>query len=147
MMVPKEQCRRCREWVSLELDVQLSQFEQTLVRRHLERCASCADFAADVRGATSLLRSADVQSPPAPVDVRLPRRASQFVGRTGMAAVAAAAAVVAVTVNGLTGSAGPPSAQADSTSDLVSMRLARAHQLRLPLAGPANLRVRVIETD
>jgi hypothetical protein len=146
MMVPSEQCRRCREWVSVALDVPLSQFEQALLRRHLSACGDCATFAADVRGATALLRAAEPVEPSAPVEVRLPRRASsQLLARSGLAVAAAAAAVAALSTSGLTNGTqlGGAAAQAASSAELPSMRLVRSQQLR----PSATVRIRVIEVD
>lgn len=144
-MVQNQQCRRCREWVSVELDSPLSQFEQALMRRHLSRCADCASFAADVRGATALLRTAEAVPLPAPLALHLPRSAGQLLARTGMVAAVAAAAAAAVLTNGLTGTTPlgtTAAAQAQSTADLVSMRLDRSQQLRV-----SNERPRVIVVD
>jgi|SRR5579884_2693739 len=151
MMVPSEQCRRCREWVSVGLDVPLSQFEQALLRRHLDDCPDCAVFAADVRGATALLRAAEPLDPSAPIEVALPRRVgTTLVARTGMVVAAAAAAVAALSTSGLTGGnqvVGSPAAQAASSAEIPSMRLVRSQQLRPLAKGPTNVRIRVIEVD
>lgn len=152
MMVPSEQCSRCREWVSVHLDVPLSQFEQALMRRHLDTCPACAAFAADVRGATALLRAAQPVEPPAPIEVRVPRRlaAPHLLTRTGMAVAAAAAAVAAVSTSGITGGSqlfGSPAAQAASSAEIPAMRLVRSQQLRPHATGPTNIRIRVIEVD
>jgi len=149
-MLPSEHCRRCREWVSQALDAAPSQFEQALVRRHLSMCEECAAFAADIRGATALLRAAEPAEPPGPIDLRLPRRVGpQLAARAGLAVAAAAAVVAALSTNGLTGGAqfgGSAAAQA-SAAEIPSMRLVRSHQLRPPANNPDSVRIRVIEID
>ncbi len=150
MIFLSENCRRCRESVSLALDAPVSQFEQALVHRHLAMCPECAAFAADVRGATALLRAAQPVELPAPLDVPLPRRVRpQLAARAGMAVAAAAAVVAALSANGLTGGTqfgGSAAAQA-SAAEIPSMRLARSQQLRPQAAGPDSVRIRVIEID
>lgn len=137
--------------MSVGLDVPLSQFEQALLRRHLDACPACADFAADVRGATALLRAAEPVAPRAPIEVPVPRRiAPKVAARTGMALAAAAAAVAALSTSGLTGGSqlvGGPAAQAASSAEIPAMRLIRSQQLRPLAKGPANIRIRVIEVD
>ena len=50
-------CARVREQVSLELDGELSQLEQRMLGTHLERCARCEAYAADVRDVTERIRT------------------------------------------------------------------------------------------
>jgi predicted anti-sigma-YlaC factor YlaD len=70
---PRSQlCERTRGWVSLSLDGELSEFERALVTSHLERCAHCAAFAAEVTSTTDPLRRASLE--PAPHLVVLPAR-------------------------------------------------------------------------
>src|SRR6266545_4622365 len=45
-------CDRARQAVSLGLDSELSQLERVLLERHLDRCAACAEFAADLAALT-----------------------------------------------------------------------------------------------
>jgi predicted anti-sigma-YlaC factor YlaD len=52
-------CERAREWASLRLDAELSEFEQALLDAHLERCPPCAEYAGNVTTATKALRSAE----------------------------------------------------------------------------------------
>ncbi|MGH3049891.1 MAG: zf-HC2 domain-containing protein, partial [Gaiellaceae bacterium] len=46
-MAPARQCRRCRQWVSLHLDAELSELETALMQRHLRSCPGCRSFARD----------------------------------------------------------------------------------------------------
>ena len=92
-------CNRAREWISLSMDGELSEFEQVLMAAHLERCAECRAFDADTRGFTTALRLAAPEALERPVAV--PRRRS--FGAAGVRgaqaasiAFAAAAAVLGV---------------------------------------------------
>lgn len=90
-------CDRARARISLDLDGELSEFETSLLDRHLRRCDACAAFASDARVATDLLRAAPLV--PAP-QFWVARRiaATRVAARVAAAtAVAAAAAIVAVT--------------------------------------------------
>ena len=68
-------CERAREWVSLQLDGELSELERTLMRAHLDRCADCQAFSADLSSLTMELRTAPLELLLRPVVVpRSPRR-------------------------------------------------------------------------
>ena len=97
----RHRCDRIREWVSLEVDGELSRIEQALVERHLAACAECAAFAADVGGFTQALRTAPLE--PLAEPIVLPRR-TRISLRSFQVAAAAAVAVVAVGVAGLSSS-------------------------------------------
>jgi predicted anti-sigma-YlaC factor YlaD len=86
-------CDRAREYASLRLDGELSDFERALLDSHLERCPSCRAFADDLVGVTHRLRTAPLVDVPDFV-VSLPRR--RFAALRGIQASAAAAAVVSV---------------------------------------------------
>jgi len=51
-------CDRARQWASLGLDDELSSFERALLENHLDSCASCAKFHAEIGALTSALRAA-----------------------------------------------------------------------------------------
>jgi predicted anti-sigma-YlaC factor YlaD len=85
-------CDRAREYASLRLDGELSDFERALLDTHLERCPSCRVFADDLVGLTDRLRSAPLAAPE--LSLSLPRRRFAAFGR--IQAGAAAAAVVSV---------------------------------------------------
>ena len=87
-------CERAREWVSLRLDGELSELESALLEAHLNRCAPCAAFAADVEGATLELRSAPLERLEQPVvlPLRRPARTVRVVQLGAAAALVAAAA-------------------------------------------------------
>ena len=63
-------CARVREQVSLELDGELSQLEHRMLATHLERCARCAAYAADVRDVTARIRNAPYAVMQRPIVVR-----------------------------------------------------------------------------
>jgi predicted anti-sigma-YlaC factor YlaD len=86
-------CERAREWASLRLDGELSEFEQALFGAHLERCADCARFAGAVGTTTSALREAVLERLSEPV--ALPLRSRRALPLRAMSVAAAAAAVAA----------------------------------------------------
>lgn len=156
-MAPTRQCERCREWVSLDLDAELTEFEGTALRRHLSRCADCRAFAADVRSTTALLRSARLEELPVEVPALPARRGGDIVARGRAAqralvgAAAAAAAVAAVFGSGLSGdqhagSVAVPTAAA-ANLDLRSLHALRVAELHVPAVSLANIHIRVIELD
>lgn len=66
-MAPGRQCGRCREWVSLDLDAELSEFEAVVMRRHVRSCADCRSFARELSAATALVRDTAPAEPEAAV--------------------------------------------------------------------------------
>jgi predicted anti-sigma-YlaC factor YlaD len=85
-------CDRAREYASLRLDGELSDFERALLDSHLERCPGCRAFAADLGCVTERLRTAKLEQPL--IALTLPRR--RFVAVRSVRVSAAAAAVVSV---------------------------------------------------
>ena len=65
-------CERTRAWGSLGLDGELSDFERVLMQAHLDRCAECAAFVADIVATTVTIRSAALE--PLSHPVSLPAR-------------------------------------------------------------------------
>ena len=90
---PQVVCARVREQVSLELDSELSQLEQRMLAAHLERCAECAVYAADVRDLTERIRSAPLHTMRRPVVVRRHRSLAATRLQIGAAAALALAAL------------------------------------------------------
>ena len=86
-------CARVREQVSLELDGELSQLEQRMLGTHLERCARCAAYAADVRDVTERIRTAPYAVPQRPIVVRRRRALTTMRLQVGVAAAFALAAL------------------------------------------------------
>jgi anti-sigma factor RsiW len=122
-------CERAREWGSLRLDGELSEFERVLLDAHLSRCAACDAYVQEIGAITQTIRAAALEPLPRPVAIPLRRR----VLRPGAAlqAGAAAAAVLAVTL-GLSIQSG----RTGSSSSLV------ANAVRLPASeissGPSS---------
>jgi ferric-dicitrate binding protein FerR (iron transport regulator) len=85
-------CERARNWVSLDLDDELSELENAMLRAHTARCAPCAAFQADAAAMTSCLRLAPLEPMPAPVVLPMRRRSVSRIAQVG---AAAAVAVVA----------------------------------------------------
>jgi predicted anti-sigma-YlaC factor YlaD len=94
----RHRCDRIREWISLELDGELSRIERALVDRHLAVCGDCTAFAAEVRGFTQALRDESLE--PLARPIQLPSRRQVSV-RPLQVAAAAAVAVVAVGIGSL----------------------------------------------
>jgi predicted anti-sigma-YlaC factor YlaD len=98
-------CARAREWVSLQLDAELSTLETALLDAHLARCAHCCAYARDVTALTERLRAEPLEQPAA---VELPRRRRRARVRPARLAstvlAGAAAAAVAVAIGATSGS-------------------------------------------
>jgi anti-sigma factor RsiW len=92
MRTTARRCDRAREYASLRLDGELSEFESALLDSHLERCPSCRAFAHDLVAVTGRLREAPLE--PVRIPVSLPRR--QFGGLRSVQLGAAAAAIMSV---------------------------------------------------
>jgi anti-sigma factor RsiW len=93
-------CDRAREYSSRSRDGELSDFERALLESHLERCAACNAYAAELSEIVTRLRVAPLEAIPHPVSLPSRRRVR---ARAFQGAAAAAAAAVAVTA-GLVGS-------------------------------------------
>jgi predicted anti-sigma-YlaC factor YlaD len=89
-------CDRAREAASLALDGELSQLERALLERHLDRCAACAEFSADVTALTRELRAAEVVRLERPIELPMRRRVGHGFRHAGAWAAAASVAVTAV---------------------------------------------------
>ena len=97
----RHRCDRIREWISLELDGELSRIERALVDRHLAVCGDCTAFAAEVRGFTQALREEGLE--PLVQPIQLPSR-RQVSLRPLQVAAAAAVALIAVGIGSLSSS-------------------------------------------
>jgi predicted anti-sigma-YlaC factor YlaD len=87
-------CELAREQVSVQLDGELSEFEQIALDAHLTSCAGCSAYAASAGEVSARLRAAELEQPEFPVV--LPHRSR--LGIPARAAQVAAAAAVAVVV-------------------------------------------------
>jgi len=92
-------CDRATQWLSLELDGELSQLEQAALARHIEACARCRDLSEDVRAFTAMLREAPLVELERPIVVLAPRRA-RTARRVTAAALAFAGVVAAAAIGG-----------------------------------------------
>lgn len=133
-------CDRIREWISLDVDGELSRIEHALVERHLAACPDCMAFAADVQGFTQALRAAPLEPLAAPVV--LPRRTRVSL-RSFQVAAAAAVAVVAVGVASLSTSlrneglgVSTPQIQVDEGPDELRLRQLQESIERDALTAP-----------
>jgi hypothetical protein len=125
----RHRCDQIREWISLELDCDLSRIERALVERHLAVCADCRAFAHDTATFTLQLRSAELE--PLERPIVLPRR-TRISARSFPVAVAAAVAVAAIGVASLTTSS-PQSPASSSGHQLSGIRFKdqmRARQMQ-----------------
>jgi len=61
------ECERARARASLALDCELSQLERAQLRAHLDACASCSKFLAELREVTHELRAAALPAPSRPL--------------------------------------------------------------------------------
>lgn len=94
MELRPETCIRAAEFVSLELDGELSLLERAILRRHVQRCERCAEYARDVIRTTELLRGARPERMGRPIDLpRVRRRALPRLVQTAGVAAAAAIAI------------------------------------------------------
>ena len=132
---------RASEWVSLDVDGELSEFERTLLGAHLAECANCRAFHADVVELTSELRSSPLQQPERAAHVARRRRHTSL----RLAPAAAAFAAVAVGLGSLLGAlnagdllgpsvdrlrAGSATAAVDTDVDAIKRFQLRQHHAR-----------------
>jgi predicted anti-sigma-YlaC factor YlaD len=87
-------CERAREYASLALDDELSQFEHALLRAHLEQCDGCRSYQVGLVATTDRLRSASLERLSHPI--ALPRRRQRVPLRGVQVGLVAALVVVAV---------------------------------------------------
>jgi anti-sigma factor RsiW len=133
-------CDRAHQAVSLQLDGELSQLERALLKRHLDRCSECAEFAADASALTRELRAAAPVRLERPIELPLRRRVGSGFRHAGAwAAAASVAASALLAVMSLparqvpTGSPNAGTSSPTANDDLREMRELRVAQLK-PLA-------------
>jgi predicted anti-sigma-YlaC factor YlaD len=88
MGAPKAGCERAREWISLDVDEELSELGRARLRAHLARCPACARAARELRALAAMLADAPLEEPVLALELRGRRR-------VGLARIYAAAVVVA----------------------------------------------------
>jgi len=86
------ECDRARQWASIDVDGQLSEFERTLLDAHLVGCQSCAEFRREIARLTQVVRAAPAAQLTRPIEVARVRR--RYGLRLAPAAAAMAAAVL-----------------------------------------------------
>jgi ferric-dicitrate binding protein FerR (iron transport regulator) len=116
----KPGCDRAREWVSLDVDDELSEVGRARLRAHLARCPACAQVAREVRALATALADAPLEEPS--LQLVVPPR------RIGMRRIALAAAVVAVVSGGLAGSLAPEPQAALRVPYFEQQLIADAHE-------------------
>jgi anti-sigma factor RsiW len=87
-------CERTIQFVSLDLDGELSRFERAILERHLRRCPQCAADARTIVELTERLRAAPLEQ----IDISIPvvRRRHRVSGVLQSAVAVAVVAVVGV---------------------------------------------------
>ena len=93
-------CDRATQWISLDLDGELSQLEQAGLHRHLAGCARCRAVSAEVSAFTRMLRDAPMVELEREVAYAAPRRARARVVRRAAASLAFAGLVGAAVLGG-----------------------------------------------
>jgi Putative zinc-finger len=117
-------CERAREYASLAVDGELSQFEHVLLRAHLEGCAGCRSYNSGLVATTERLRNAPLER----LDpITLPSRQRVVSFRSVQAGLAAALVVTAIGLGGLLSTIGssdavPPQAQLPDMVERREMR-------------------------
>jgi Putative zinc-finger len=97
MRVHSDICHRCVEYVSRDLDGDLAEFEQALLRAHVASCERCRFLQERMTEQTTALRSSALEPIPRPIVLPSGRRARPF----HVTAAAAAAAIAGLVSFGL----------------------------------------------
>jgi anti-sigma factor RsiW len=124
-------CDRASQWVSLDLDGELSQLERTALARHLTTCARCRELAADVSSFTKLLREAPAVELERPIVVEAPRAARRRVARRAAISVAFAGLTAAAVLGFVLPTSRPSSSALTFASVQQQKRFAHAEAQRL----------------
>ncbi|HEY3920494.1 MAG TPA: zf-HC2 domain-containing protein [Gaiellaceae bacterium] len=125
-------CERASQWISLDLDGELSQLEQTALARHLTTCARCRELAVDVSSFTELLRAAPLSELERPIVVEVPRAARRRVARRAAISVAFAGLTAAAVLGGFVIPGSRPSSSALAFASVQQQkRFAHAEAQRL----------------
>src|SRR5579864_1253725 len=93
-------CDRATQWISLDLDGELSQLERVGLDRHLAGCARCRAVSAEVGVFTRMLRDAPMVELEREVAYAAPRRARARAVRRAAASLAFAGLVGAAVLGG-----------------------------------------------
>ena len=136
-------CDRARQWASIELDGELSNFERALLDAHLADCSSCAEFRGSIGELTHALRAAPLERLDGVIEIgrawrrarlRLaPAAAAMAVGLVGLGSILAATAVRSASVGHTQDRASVPSSRILDTMDLRTSRALAQRPARLLL--------------
>ena len=85
-------CDRARQWVSADVDDELSRFERVLLAAHTASCPSCREFHAAAAAITTTLRTTPLERPERLIEIARVRRRI----RARLAPAVAAMGVLAV---------------------------------------------------
>jgi anti-sigma factor RsiW len=103
-------CERASQWISLDLDGELSELERAGLARHLESCERCRTTSVEFGGFTEILRSTPPARRSTPVLVALPGRPGMRARRRGAVALLAGSAALAAVFTALPHTGRSPSA-------------------------------------
>ena len=137
-------CDQARQWLTLELDGELSSFERALFEAHVTSCSECASYAEHVRSYTTALRATALE--PLAHPIALPSSSRRRLRAPQVLATAAAAVAVTVGAVALSGSVGDGSladrvtpvrgVSVDEEIDELKVRQFEVLEERLALARP-----------
>jgi hypothetical protein len=116
------ECERARARASLELDGELSQVEQALLRAHVGRCVLCAGFERELDALTLEIRRAPLQRP---ARTGMPGRRRSTGRRVLRVGALAAAVAIAAALGSLAGSL----SSSDRAGDRAAFRVVRVASL------------------
>ena len=88
-------CERAAQWISLELDGELSEIEGAALGRHVDHCLACAASRTELGGFTRVVRAVAPVSPREPVTVAMPRALRKQLVRRGAISVLVATTIAA----------------------------------------------------
>ena len=125
-------CDRARQWVSADVDDELSRFERVLLGAHTAACPSCREFHAATVAITTTLRAEPLERPTRLIEVRRARRRI----RARLAPAVAAMAVVAVGLGSMLASSDVQSGSVGSSlGEGQSSTLARVDAINQSMAS------------
>lgn len=143
-------CERVRQWISVELDAELSDFERVLITDHVAGCPSCATFQAEAAGIVHKLRSLPLEPFERPIETtrrrRLSLRLAPAVAAMAVSAVGLGSLLASSQVRPDSGIEAPrqpagDSSEASATSGPVSQRVLLAlHQRQVRSVDPSTQR-------
>lgn len=117
---PSRTCERARASISADLDGELSEVEEAMLRRHLRQCSSCSAFRVESRAFTDALRHVELEVYSVGFSPVTARR--RWPGQVRRVIPAVAAAVLFVTVGGTLGRMVGERNQAEPATALANVR-------------------------